>query len=112
MKTLAMFVLLLMFAVPCFAQDRFQLDTQEAPYVRFAEKYNNYGSQYAVNPPKIYSGNGTYLGELSTNKYAPDSVSNPYGVYGSRYSPTSINNPYSPYGYYRTQPIYVYPRNR
>ncbi len=36
-----------------------------------------------------------YLGRLSKNQYAPDSTSNPYGVYGSRYSPKSIKNPFS-----------------
>lgn len=39
-----------------------------------------------------------YLGKLSSNKYDPDSVSNPYGQYGSKYSPDSINNPYGQYG--------------
>ena len=42
--------------------------------------------------------NDGYLGRLSTNKYAPDSTSNKFGIYGSRYSPKSINNPYSIYG--------------
>lgn len=83
----------------CFAQDGLV-----APYVRYGERYSN--------PPRIYSGSGTYLGELSQNRYAPDSISNPYGRFGSRYSPTSVNNPYSPYGQYRTQPVYVFPRNR
>jgi len=41
---------------------------------------------------------GKYLGTLSNNRYDPDSVSNPYGRYGSRYSPDSINNPYGRYG--------------
>jgi len=42
------------------------------------------------NPdPKI-----TFRGKLSSNKYDPDSVSNPYGRYGSKYSADSINNPY------------------
>lgn len=93
MKSLVMFLLVL-FAVPCFAQDGLV-----APYVRYSERYSN--------PPKLYSG-GTYLGELSANRYAPDSISNPYGRFGSRYSPTSVNNPYSPYGQYRTQPVYIY----
>jgi len=39
-----------------------------------------------------------YLGRLSANPYDPNSISNPYGQYGSPYSPTSINNPYSRYG--------------
>ena len=34
------------------------------------------------------------IGRLSANRYDPDSISNPYGRYGSRYSPDSINNPH------------------
>ena len=41
---------------------------------------------------------GKYLGTLSSNPYDPDSVSNPYGQYGSEYSSDSINNPYGQYG--------------
>jgi hypothetical protein len=48
--------------------------------------------------PMIVAPDGKYLGNLSTNRYDPDSVSNPYGQYGSRYSPDSINNPYGQYG--------------
>ena len=46
----------------------------------------------------IYGHDRTYLGNLSANKYDPNSVSNPYGTYGSKYSPKSINNPYSKWG--------------
>jgi hypothetical protein len=49
-------------------------------------------------PPQIYSPDGKYLGNLSDNPYDPNSVSNPYGRYGSPYSPDSINNPYGRYG--------------
>ena len=42
--------------------------------------------------------NGKYLGNLNSNRYDPNSVSNPYGRYGSPYSPDSINNPYGQYG--------------
>jgi hypothetical protein len=48
--------------------------------------------------PYLVSPDGTYLGTLSDNKYDPDSVSNPYGRYGSKYSADSINNPYGTYG--------------
>lgn len=48
--------------------------------------------------PQIYAPDGQYLGNLNSNRYDPNSVSNPYGQYGSRYSPNSINNPYSQYG--------------
>lgn len=53
---------------------------------------------YAVSAPKIYAADGTYLGRLSSNPYLSDSISNPYGRYGSPYSSTSVNNPYSRYG--------------
>lgn len=52
----------------------------------------------SAQAPIIVSPDGTYLGTLSSNRYDPDSVSNPYGRYGSRYSPESINNPYGQYG--------------
>jgi hypothetical protein len=51
-----------------------------------------------AQPPQLYAPDGTYLGNLSTNQYDPNSVSNPYGRYGSPYSPDSINNPYGKYG--------------
>jgi len=49
-------------------------------------------------PPSLVGADGTYLGVVSNNKYDPNSISNPYGQYGSRYSPTSVNNPYGTYG--------------
>jgi hypothetical protein len=39
-----------------------------------------------------------YLGDLDKNPYNPNSVSNPYGRYGSEYSTDSINNKYGQYG--------------
>jgi len=54
--------------------------------------------QPATGAPAIVAPNGKYLGDLSANPYAPNSVSNPYGRYGSPYSPDSINNPYGRYG--------------
>lgn len=51
-----------------------------------------------AGPPKIYSSDGKYLGDLSSNQYDPNSVSNPYGKYGSQYEMDSINNPYGRYG--------------
>ena len=52
----------------------------------------------AAQSPRLYAPDGTYLGTLNANRFDPDSVSNPYGQYGSRYSPNSINNPYGQYG--------------
>ncbi len=52
-----------------------------------------------TGPPQIYSPDGTYLGNLSSNRFDPNSVSNPFGVHGSPYgspsSPLSPNNPYA-----------------
>jgi hypothetical protein len=41
---------------------------------------------------------GKYLGNLNSNRYDPNSTSNPYGQYESRYSADSVNNPYGQYG--------------
>lgn len=51
-----------------------------------------------ADSPYLVSPDGTYLGNLNNNRYDPNSVSNPYGQYGSQYSPNSINNPYGTYG--------------
>ncbi len=63
-----------------------------APSVRPSRPFGPAG------PPAIVGEDGKYLGRLSSNPYDPESVSNPYGRYGSPYSPDSINNPYSQYG--------------
>jgi len=107
MSLLVAFVLLI--SSTCYGQFPYQIDTRPAPYIRYSERHLDYSNRYATSPPRIYAG-GMYLGELSPNRYAPESVSNPYGRYGSRYSPDSVNNIYGPYGRYSTQPIYVYPR--
>lgn len=96
--------------------NRYQPDSVANPYGPHGSPYsprsvNNphsvWGSPYstrsATNPytsraPRLYSEDGTYLGRLSANPYDADSVSNPYGRYGSAYSPTSIHNPYGRYG--------------
>lgn len=46
----------------------------------------------------LLANDGQFLGKLTMNRYAPDSISNIYGSYGSQYSATSINNKYSTYG--------------
>lgn len=56
------------------------------------------GSAFAQTPQVYSRYNGQYLGNLSANRYDPNSISNPYGTYGSPYSPISVNNPYSMYG--------------
>lgn len=75
-----------------------------------------------AGPPKLIDRQtGKYLGNLSTNKYDPDSTSNPYGQYVSKYSPDSVNNPYGQYGSrysndspnnpYATNPPAIYDRD-
>ncbi len=51
-----------------------------------------------ATPILVDPNNGKYLGNLNSNPYDPNSVSNPYGRYGSKYSPDSVNNPYGQYG--------------
>lgn len=95
-----LFLIAVLFSAPSYSQDIYDYNHRGG--------YERFSSRHELNPPKLYSGDGTYLGELSQNKYDPDSVSNRYGRFGSRYSPTSVNNPYSPWGRYRTQPVWVY----
>ena len=72
------------------------------PYSQMAAQFPGLSySDYKTALRQVVSdqaGSGTYLGELSTNTYGSNSVSNPYGSYGSSYSSSSINNPYSTYG--------------
>lgn len=101
---------------------------------RFGTYGNPYSSKswtnpYATDAPRIYAQDGTYLGKLSSNRYDPESVSNPYGrygnpygntvnnrygTYGSRYSPQSWSNPYASsapkvYGTPQTAPVLQWP---
>ena len=48
--------------------------------------------------PRVYGQDGKYLGKLGANPYDTDSISNPFGRYGSPYSPNSINNRFGTYG--------------
>ena len=59
-----------------------------------AQQYGNpYGND--SNSLKLYAPNGEFRGNLNDNRYDPNSVSTPYGTYGSKYSPKSLNNPYA-----------------
>lgn len=79
--------------------------------------YNSYNDQYCTVPITIKSDNsiydklssatfplllfandGTFLGELTTDEYDSDSISNEYGTHGSKYSDESIFNEYGKYG--------------
>lgn len=58
--------------------------------------------EYSTGGPKLYDSKGHFRGNLNGNQFDPDSVSNPYGRYGSTYSPDSINNPYGAGSEYTT----------
>lgn len=98
------------------SSNRYGRDSTSNPYGRYGSRYspvsiNNphgaFGSRYsptsannprAVDTPRLYGADRTYLGKLSSNQYDPDSISNPYGRYGSKYSSDSIRNPYGRFG--------------
>jgi len=54
---------------------------------------NDYRNDY--NSPKLIAPNGEYRGNINSNQYDYNSISNPYGRYGNPYSHESVNNPYS-----------------
>ena len=51
-----------------------------------------------ADSPYLIDDNGVYLGNLNSNRFDPNSVSNPYGRYGNKFSPDSINNKFGKYG--------------
>jgi hypothetical protein len=85
----SIFISLFFFTSTVAAQNWRQLGTSQGKSLGEIAEQNRYGSG-----PKLFDGNGKYRGEVSNNRYDPNSISNPYGKYGSKYSPDSINNPY------------------
>ena len=55
-------------------------------------------TQAMAGPPRLYSPEGKYLGNLSANQWDANSTSNNLGRYGSPLSPDSINNNLGRYG--------------
>jgi hypothetical protein len=53
---------------------------------------------FADSPYLIDGRSGKYLGNLSSNKFDRNSISNEYGRYGNKFSPDSVNNEYGRYG--------------
>lgn len=58
-----------------------------------AAQYTGYGGYGSAQPAP----QGNYLGNLSSNPYAPNSIGNRYGA-GSPYGANSVTNPYGKYG--------------
>ncbi len=56
------------------------------------------GIVQAVEYPELYSPSGYFMGEVTTDHWRPDAISNDFGRYGSDLSPDSINNEYSNFG--------------
>ena len=50
-----------------------------------------------ADSPYLVSPDGKYLGNLNSNQFDPNSVSNQFGRYGSQFSPDSINNQFGTY---------------
>lgn len=48
--------------------------------------------------PILIGEDGKYLGRINSNPFDPDSISNPFGRFGSKFSPDSVNNPFGKYG--------------
>jgi hypothetical protein len=46
----------------------------------------------------LLASDGTYLGVVSSNRFAADSICNQFGNYGSQFSSTSVRNQFSLYG--------------
>lgn len=46
----------------------------------------------------LYAPNGTFLGNINTNRFDANSLKNQFGVYGSKYNSASIFNQYGEYG--------------
>lgn len=63
-----------------------------------ASREKGKGSAIRNNGNFLEAADGQFLGEISPDRYNPDSILNQYGPYGSRYSGTSIFNAYCPYG--------------
>jgi hypothetical protein len=52
----------------------------------------------AVEGALIFADDGTFLGRITSNTFARDSIGNEFGPYGSEFSPTSIFNEFGRYG--------------
>jgi hypothetical protein len=50
------------------------------------------------NSPGLYDSQGNFHGDVNANPFDPDSISNPFGRYGSQFSPDSVNNPFGQSG--------------
>jgi|GEM_PF-1355377 len=66
-------------------------DTIANPYSEVGRALQN---PYIGGGAMLFTTDGEYRGNLNSNPFDPNSVSNPFGEYGSPFSPESINNPF------------------
>lgn len=61
---------------------------------------DSYNFNHFDRPLKLYSDDGemVFLGEVTSNEYASDSIFNEYGTYGNEYNSNSIWNTFGTYG--------------
>lgn len=52
----------------------------------------------ALEGALVFADDGQFVGKITSNKFAPDSLGNEFGRYGTDYSTTSIFNPFGRYG--------------
>lgn len=106
MKSLAIFVLVLLFSVPCYGQISFGGRSRRQPSSEQArssplDKWTKRESEQAWSSPldkwtdRFESRQP--LPDLNANRYDPNSLSNPYGA-GSPYKTDGLMNPYSQQG--------------
>ncbi|MDX1522820.1 MAG: hypothetical protein R3264_14430 [Anaerolineae bacterium] len=82
-------ILVMAVSMPAAAQYMGQYHSDPAKNTAPTSRYGNY---------ELRDSSGNYRGQLNSNRYDRNSVSNPHGRYGSKYSPDSVNNRYSPSG--------------
>lgn len=77
-----------------------------------AESLSEIQQLYILEGSDLYGADDQFLGKITKNRFIQESLSNPYGEYGSQYSTTSIFNEYGQYGgqYSQLSPFNEYTR--
>lgn len=91
--------------LPAPLQDEFE-DNRN----KYANQPSSYPNLDHLKGAEIVASDGTFLGQISKNRFHPNSIANPYGQFGSRYNSNSIFNRYGNYGskYSQTSPFNRY----
>ncbi len=108
---------------PYGAGNPYNLDRLKNPYSQYGSQYSDksWTNPYAIYAPELFDQDGNNRGWLSTNRYDPDSLSDPFrryenpfgryknlfGRYGNSYSPDSLNYTYGAGNRYSNKTIFV-----